>query len=415
MSDKKKPTASSLPCPVALPITKGTFDDVIALFRHEVVQQYTVQREKFMDDTLGSTAEERKKRSQADQDKDFAALKKANPVLASSDPFKAAWLPTKGDVPSIPPREVAMAAQGLHPVEPKEGLMLHTFMEENDRLLAMSPEEIQSIDYLEGWMLRFILTRYFDFESAATRFIKMRAMFHKHNLTYTYNDKFTAVYNGGFTMSPMYAQYCTDASFELPPMPEVGEPKDETEKKARTAHPYRTHRTPIIMARARFNDFSKFDMEVFKKAWFFFISAVAASSYYEQTHGHVMMMSGKDSGMSNMNREFGNFASEAIQTVTPVKVQRIFMCHQGWFFNNIVSPLFKLLLSEKLYGKMFVSSSSKCKELVAECGKERIGVEFGGQVELPDNGSLTRKWLFAMMGREYKDEESSATADSEKK
>ena len=414
-----------------LPLSKGGWDILLVQLRQEVHKQYTALREPFLDELLGSTEEDRTHRADSEIEDDEAKVRVANPVLAGSDPFQAAWLPTRGDIPSIPPRELFAAIKGPHNLEPKEGLLMDSFMVESDRLLAMSAEEIKSISYLDGWLFKFVLETNFDFALAAEKVLQFRSLIQKHNLVFDYDAATGAAFNGQLEVDPLYLQYAgtvagtwVGSDMDLPSCSNSGamspaaagaavswspraarSPQGETSSKSssgRSTPPSGSPssnnsnslpispRHPVVFHRPRYIDWQSFTMQQLKQSGFFTACCVIASDYYSQTHGGYGLHSSQGTQVKDFSKELLEFQFD-VGLAMPVAGNTAFVCNEGWLFNNVVGPLLKLAVSAEQRKKIILVTTEDYREPVELIGRDRLPVEVGGILNLEDGNGVFQK------------------------
>eukprot|EP00672_Neobodo_designis_P002076 CAMPEP_0174855460 /NCGR_PEP_ID=MMETSP1114-20130205/33334_1 /TAXON_ID=312471 /ORGANISM="Neobodo designis, Strain CCAP 1951/1" /LENGTH=138 /DNA_ID=CAMNT_0016090201 /DNA_START=34 /DNA_END=450 /DNA_ORIENTATION=+ len=98
-----------------------------------------------------------------------------------------------------------------------------------------------------------------------------------------------------------------------------------------------------------------------------------------QTAGVVLLNSLKDVGMAQLNNEFQNFMSQAVNQAMPARLARFFLANEPFIFGSMLWPLFKYTISEKLRSRRHQSDRKvfppwhrrRCSLLRVICGTTR--------------------------------------------
>ena len=163
-------------------------------------------------------------------------------------------------------------------------------------------------------MYKFAACRNFDMQSAAQRYLRFMKLFQEYSL-----------------------------SFDETPEITKGQ-----EMKIIQSGKYDLSGRPLIIIVARHLDWQKISPSEMQKTWFFSVWHALCSSPLAQTQGLVLMLITNGIHPSMFKREFHGFVAKAVQECLPVKIFKIFVLNQPWFFSSVIWPLVSQLLSSKL-------------------------------------------------------------------
>ena len=105
---------------------------------------------------------------------------------------------------------------------------------------------------------------------------------------------------------------------------------------------------PLIIGAIRNLDWKKISAKEMQKTWFYCIWKALSSSPVAQSQGIVLVLIASGISVSIFNREFHGFVAKAVQECMPMKVERLFVLNQPWFFSRLIWPLLSQLFSAKI-------------------------------------------------------------------
>ena len=105
---------------------------------------------------------------------------------------------------------------------------------------------------------------------------------------------------------------------------------------------------PLIIGAIRHLDWSKISPKEMQKAWFYCVWQALCSSPLAQSQGIVVVIIAKGISPSIFRREFHGFVANAVQECMPMKVCKLFVLNQPWFFSSVIWPLVSQLFSAKI-------------------------------------------------------------------
>ena len=384
MSKSTADAKEDAPCAYPLPLTLSAFSTIVNELRDSIRAEHKKQRDKWIDDTLGTTAEQRGTRTAKQVEADNKTLQEASKSLLDEDPFSSTWVPASSTLPSFPTREVhaAMKSDRSKPEQFVEKANLRDYVSDNKHhLLAMTVEDMRSVSWLDALLFRFALTRKFDVASATSRFLKFRTLVIDNGLIFNIDDDVKAALAlGVFQLAPQFS------SCMLNP-----EECNSIQITPEEYHP----RTPVLLMRARLMDWTKIKVEAFRKGWFYFVMNAFCSDYIAQTNGVVVVQSMKDFGFANVKMEWQKFVMGAVTQCLPVKIGAGFIANQSWMFGNVMAPVMKSFMSDKVRKKMNVVGTDYAPAIKA-LGKHRLFEEAGGEATIPTDGSHVLEFIQAM-------------------
>lgn len=384
----------SFDSPFPLPLSKSSFDEIVAHQRGAVIGSYLAQRNVYLESEIGS---EEDRKTIAPQLIEPLMRKFANdfPKFAHEDPFEAFWLPTESTIPAFPHEEILLAAkEASSPVDTSRAESqsssgdIWAHIESGQRLLAIPLDELLKIPYLDTLLFRFALSRKFDYANAADRFLKLREFIYDNKISFKLTDEIRAgLALGTFAFPPVIADALSHDAMIPRPMSEPPVHASATTSESNVPKPSPItrwfYRMPSAFIRPRVLTWDKTTTESYIRAWFYFIFTLLSSDWTAQTHGLCLVGSLKGAGLSNLNRSFQSAIGSALQHCLPIKIHKVFMANDNFFVHNIVWPLMKLILSTKMQSKMnFIGK--KYELILAELPADRVMRECGGTIDLPD-------------------------------
>ena len=226
-----------------------------------------------------------------------------------------------------------------------------------EQIYGASLEVFKSLSSLDALLLKFLVLRRLDCETAATRFLAFRQLVIEHDLVWTCDH------------DDVQAGLKTNAFHFVPVM----EPQ--------------AHR-PVVAIFPRLVDYKTVDGKQVKRAWFYGMMTAATWTPTAQTAGIIILNSLKDVGMANMHSEFRSFLSQAINHAMPVRITRAFLSNEPFIFGSVLWPMFKYAMSEKIRSRMVVTGNDY-KQILAELPPRCVPEEMGGERPL-DEAELAR-------------------------
>lgn len=386
------------PSPFPLPISKVGFDEIVQIQRKHILDEYLLEREKYINKILKSTAEQRKFHSPEQRQHCLEKLHQDKnwEYYCDEDPFKAEWLPHTSDLPAFPPREVYMAQVGHPPVPPTTDVSLRRFIASGERLLTLTLTEMMETPFLDAFIFRYALVRWFDFPVSARRFLCFRRLLfdHKEFVSFRLDDdmrRLLAV--GGDVWSPTYADLILSPEKTIPKPDNFEENLEKLDDMLfpETARTERLHeRTPIIFTRPRLVVWGpELTPQRYCKVWFYFATLTVCTDYFAQAIGIVIVGSAKGMGYANVCRDFQNFTIAVIkEQCLPLRLHRVFAANENFLIHNILWPIARKLMSNRTAKKM-VFLGSKYNRLLEEVEGYRLPKEVGGTFDLPEDGMAT--------------------------
>eukprot|EP00672_Neobodo_designis_P020656 CAMPEP_0174853196 /NCGR_PEP_ID=MMETSP1114-20130205/27445_1 /TAXON_ID=312471 /ORGANISM="Neobodo designis, Strain CCAP 1951/1" /LENGTH=322 /DNA_ID=CAMNT_0016087817 /DNA_START=43 /DNA_END=1011 /DNA_ORIENTATION=+ len=258
---------------------------------------------------------------------------KARKLFGPTDAWKS-WFPEHAADFGLP-----------HAYRDMSRLREQRFVEEH--LYGASADVFRQLSSLDALLLKFLILRRLDSESAATRFLAFRTLVIEHDLVWS------------FSHTDVQAGLQSNAFHFVP----VIEPQE--------------HR-PVVALFPRRIDYKTLEIQQVKRAWFFGMMTAVTWTPTAQTAGMVLLNSLKDVSMAQMNSEFRNFLSQAINRAMPARFARSFLANEPFIFGTVLWPLFKYAISEKIRSRMSVVGTNYELILAAlppRCVPEEMGGE----------------------------------------
>jgi CRAL/TRIO domain len=137
-------------------------------------------------------------------------------------------------------------------------------------------------------------------------------------------------------------------------------------------------------------DKSKYERKSMTRAmWYVFHAALEDEE--TQKKGIVILVIPRDSKLSQFDRKLGQMNADSLKGCIPIRMSASHICHPPTFF-NVIFPIIKLLMGERLRKRTLVhgGSEEKVLETMATFGltKDRLPEEFGGDI-----GPFHQEWL----------------------
>jgi hypothetical protein len=256
-------------------------------------------------------------------------------VFADADPFHPSWLPAEA------------GADWSLPVTYRDTTRFRDDAFVTEKLLGAHLDFHQSLNIHSALLLKFVLVRRLDVDSAATRFLCFRRLVIEHDLKFTFANH--EVQHG-----------LSSNAFHFVP---VIEPI--------------SHRPCVALYLRRMN-YERYSVKALKRAWFFGVMSAICWTPTTQTDGMLLTNSLKDVGLANLNGEFRNFISTAINHALPVRVGAAYLANEPFLFGSVLWPLFKNLLSKKIRSRVKVVGKNY-QGVLADLPPQCVPIEMGGE------------------------------------
>jgi hypothetical protein len=163
-------------------------------------------------------------------------------------------------------------------------------------------------------LYKFAACRRFDMTSAAQRYIRFMQLFHEYDLS--------------FDETPEVSKGLGLSVFSI--------------------NHFDTKGHPLVFGAVRNIDWRKISARDMQKTWFYCVWKALSSSPLAQSQGIVLVLMGNGISVSIFNLEFHGFIAKAVQECMPMKVARLFVLNQPWFFSRLIWPLISQLMSAKI-------------------------------------------------------------------
>lgn len=221
-----------------------------------------------------------------------------------------------------------------------------------EKLLGAGLEFHSKLSLVHALIFKFLLARSFRVESAADRFLNMRTLCIENNLVWNMDD-------------PDVQKGLSLGMFHFVPKIEAEENR------------------PCVALLMRKLDWEKVTVPMMKKTWFFCVMTVCTWTPVSQTSGVIIFNNMKDVGLAQVKIEFQRWVAGAVQGCVPMRIHAAYIANEPWLVGNIMFPVFKQLLSEKLRSRLHAIGSDYSK--LAALPKGCIPDEMGGKRVLDSN------------------------------
>lgn len=256
-----------------------------------------------------------------------------SPVFSSDSAFEGGWLPQDPEKDFTLPWTYRDMSLFDDPQFVKE------------KMFGADRAFHESLDFQSALLLKFVIKRELDIESAADRFLNFRQLIIEHDLKWSIDDPHVEKGLGA------------GVYFTVPVLD-------------------RQNR-PVISMLVREISFKEYTFEDHKKAYFYSMMNLLSWTPTAQTEGIMICVDMTGLSWSNqLESGIRNFLTKALKHCLPIRVRHAYIANAPTFFNKIVWPIIKHLFGSKMRKLISCIGSDHeqvLKVLPPECVPEGMG------------------------------------------